>query len=321
MFPDIGHECVIIFFVLSGYVISFATLSKPEELKHYIIARLARLYSVLVPAILLTEALRYFGGRMNAALYAQYDRGHELMRAVLSFFFLQESWFLSASPPTNGPMWSLGYEFWYYVLFGILVFVRPMRLKAMTALIALAIMGFKLLLLFPIWILGAGCFAAGQRVRLRPSLARWGFLGSLMLGAWLMTSGWRFPATFDLKRLAYSSFFVSDFALGIAVSMTIFFFAQGFCNLDVPKRVEKGVRSVADMTFSLYLYHFPILLFCAAAFNVRERSSVQTFTVIAGIVVVVILLSRVTEARKNLVRRWIGELWTLLRNPMPLSRP
>lgn len=49
-----GHDSVIFFFLLSGFVIGFVSESKEDTLKKYAIARLARLYSVALPSILLS---------------------------------------------------------------------------------------------------------------------------------------------------------------------------------------------------------------------------------------------------------------------------
>ncbi len=51
-----GARSVIIFFVLSGYVISYATFRREREPRAYVVARLSRLYSVAAPAIVLTSS-------------------------------------------------------------------------------------------------------------------------------------------------------------------------------------------------------------------------------------------------------------------------
>src|ERR1044072_2413928 len=99
--PSAGHHCVVIFFVLSGFVISHATLSKHRPATSYIVARLARLYSGLGPALLISAGLLTLARFFNAEYYAHYDRGHETVRFLLSLFYLNEVWWLSAAPPTN----------------------------------------------------------------------------------------------------------------------------------------------------------------------------------------------------------------------------
>src|SRR5437764_15444933 len=66
---DYGHEAVIVFFVLSGYVIGYITDTKERVLSQYFISRAARIYSVAVPAIILTLVLDNIGLVLSPALY------------------------------------------------------------------------------------------------------------------------------------------------------------------------------------------------------------------------------------------------------------
>ena len=65
--PQWGHEAVIIFFVLSGYVIAFVADTKESTLRDYTISRLARVYSVVLPAVVLTGLLDFVGSRLDPA--------------------------------------------------------------------------------------------------------------------------------------------------------------------------------------------------------------------------------------------------------------
>lgn len=51
------HDAVIIFFVLSGYIIAYIADQRDNSSIDYIINRLSRLYSVILPALLLTFIL------------------------------------------------------------------------------------------------------------------------------------------------------------------------------------------------------------------------------------------------------------------------
>ena len=53
---DVGHSAVVIFFVLSGYLIA-ATVRAGDTAIDYAIKRASRVYSVAVPAVLLTMAI------------------------------------------------------------------------------------------------------------------------------------------------------------------------------------------------------------------------------------------------------------------------
>lgn len=51
---NIAHLAVVIFFVLSGYVIGFTTNSNNRGVFKYSVARLSRLTSIVIPALLFT---------------------------------------------------------------------------------------------------------------------------------------------------------------------------------------------------------------------------------------------------------------------------
>ena len=51
----------MVFFVLSGFVIAYVSEQKEHTLREYSISRLARLWSVAVPALILTIALDQLG--------------------------------------------------------------------------------------------------------------------------------------------------------------------------------------------------------------------------------------------------------------------
>jgi hypothetical protein len=61
---DIGHSAVVVFFVLSGYVI-MGTLGEQRSARDYVVKRAARIYSVVVPALLLTYAIDLLILQMN----------------------------------------------------------------------------------------------------------------------------------------------------------------------------------------------------------------------------------------------------------------
>ena len=54
----LAREAVMVFFVLSGFVISYVAINKDHNLQVYMVGSLSRLYSVVLPALLLT-LIRY----------------------------------------------------------------------------------------------------------------------------------------------------------------------------------------------------------------------------------------------------------------------
>src|SRR4051812_44741075 len=56
-----GRTSVLVFFVLSGFVIAWVSQDKEANLKEYAISRISRLYSVIIPAFILTAILDPIG--------------------------------------------------------------------------------------------------------------------------------------------------------------------------------------------------------------------------------------------------------------------
>ena len=90
-----GHDSVIVFFVLSGFVIAFVTATKETTWQSYCASRIARVFSVALPAILLTLVLDTFGRGFNPGLYAEYPYDQFLLRIGASLLMLNEVWFIS----------------------------------------------------------------------------------------------------------------------------------------------------------------------------------------------------------------------------------
>lgn len=64
-----GQLAVIVFFVLSGYVIAFVTATKELDAKSFFVARVSRIYSVVILALILTLLLDNIGMIFNGDFY------------------------------------------------------------------------------------------------------------------------------------------------------------------------------------------------------------------------------------------------------------
>jgi peptidoglycan/LPS O-acetylase OafA/YrhL len=153
--PRWGHQAVVVFFVLSGYVISHVADTREPTAAAFLVARFSRLWSVLVPAMLLTVVCdtvgRTFGIHPEAYDGAPMDL--PLIRVGAVLVFLSESW-VSIQPLSNGVVWSLCLEFWYYMLFAAWTFLPAGRTRWLALVVVAALSGFKALLLLPIWLMG-----------------------------------------------------------------------------------------------------------------------------------------------------------------------
>jgi peptidoglycan/LPS O-acetylase OafA/YrhL len=136
---------VVIFFVLSGYLITSAVLKKKElpgfTFGSYLIDRIARVVYPLIPAmglIAVFDFLVFHGSKTLPFDYVDLSRPTIAGNFLLLFNhpILQElaprlrlPW-LSVGPVGSGaPLWSVVVEWWIYVAFGLLAFMAIRRMK------------------------------------------------------------------------------------------------------------------------------------------------------------------------------------------------
>jgi peptidoglycan/LPS O-acetylase OafA/YrhL len=118
-----GHDAVIIFFVMPGYVITFVTGDRDRPAIRYGIHRLARLWSVLIPSLCLSLVAAVLLGNNLIDVAPAISSPFAFMSASLrTALFLGENWFSQTPAPYNAPVWSLSYEAWYYAVFAAFSF-------------------------------------------------------------------------------------------------------------------------------------------------------------------------------------------------------
>ncbi len=308
-----GHSAVIVFFVLSGFVIAYITDSKENDWASYAASRLSRVYSVAVPALLLTVLLDAIGRQLYPALY-NYPFDQFAVRLLAGTAMLNEVWFVSITSFSNVPYWSICYEFWYYVAFGLLTFL-PRRL-AWPALSVLALLlGPKIVMLAPIWALGVLLYRwrALQRLSTPQAsvLAVVSVLGIVAFHA-LDVEG-QISAWFEVQigaywhtQLTFSKFFLADYLLGLLVLMNFAAMRQLAPLLGaVLLPFERPIRFLAAYTFTLYLLHQPLFLFWAAVLRGDPNGYGYWLATTALVALSVWLVGLFTENKRHALRAWL----------------
>lgn len=107
---SLGRQAVVLFFVLSGWLVGGHAAARVRagtfDAMGYAADRLARVYVPLLPALLFTAAVvRAFDGPVNPWQYLICLVGLQDVSGI-------------PKPSANGPLWTLGYEIWFYVLAG-----------------------------------------------------------------------------------------------------------------------------------------------------------------------------------------------------------
>lgn len=317
-----GNDAVMVFFVLSGYVIAHVASEKETNISEYVISRLARLWSVVMPAIFLTLAFDYVGSRIDYSIYAGgwFRPDEPLWRMFANMFFIQELWFSSIRLLSNGPFWSIGYEFWYYVAFALLVYVKTYWRWVGFFLCAL-IAGPKVMLLMPVWLFGALAYEWSRNGRVNFGVGWLLLIAPIFIyiayryfgiHRWLLheTQDW-LGATFVDQELAWSREFVGDYFVGICVAAHF----VGFSSVSNKLRagfdgLEKTIRFLAGYTFSIYLLHYPLLHFFAAIIHNDPSNNWHQAIVILAPLATIFLVGAYTEKKKHLAKRLLNAMFT-----------
>jgi peptidoglycan/LPS O-acetylase OafA/YrhL len=179
------HAAVVVFFVLSGYLVGGSVIRDIGRNRfswpQYALRRLTRLWTVLIPALVLGCILdltteRFFSTTRffrDGYFTSQLHGAPSLWNFVRNFFFLQTvAWFPGPRFGTNGALWSLSSEFWYYALFPLLAVgllsVRSSRAVrigfALLCAVLLLFVGPRISLSFPVWLLGVGAYMVPAKI-------------------------------------------------------------------------------------------------------------------------------------------------------------
>ena len=292
-----GHGAVVIFFVLSGFVIAYVSETKERSLEDYALSRLSRLYSVVFPALLLTFLLDWLGIRINPSVYHMSRETMPVIRLLTAMSFTSQSWFFSIDIFSNGPYWSLPYEFWYYVIFGCVIFLSGATRIILIAIAAL-IAGPKILVMAPIWAIGAVAYYFSLRVTLRTAVAWLLFAASFAV----VLLSWR-PIIAPGNPVWPLEFTLNDYALGMAIAINLLASAQlefHFMGAAPP------IKWAAGFTFSLYLFHLPLLYFAAAVAPAGMPIVLRSIGMMIFVIICVLLLGTQTEHKKHVLKRWMA---------------
>lgn len=336
MYGTFSHCWVIVFFVLSGYLVGGSVLRARRNgtwsWRAYLLTRCTRIYAVLLPALLLGCVLDRVGMHQPGAettysgesgIHALY---YDAYPGMTSKDFLEDVFFLDIHRESgfgsNGPLWSLSHEFWYYIGFPFLVVALSksekswVRYASAFAVLAWAafVGGYKLVLYVP-WLAGVLIFflpaLTVRRFWARGILVASGIVLSLA-GFMLKARGLLFPD--DSITLGRSHWHppISDIVLSPVVVFLIWVLLH-CAKSPLQAAYVWLARRAAASSYTIYLVHMPALVFLAAWLHLpRAVPSSQSFPLRLALFAIVLLYAQVVywvfERNTDKVRRWIKPL-------------
>jgi peptidoglycan/LPS O-acetylase OafA/YrhL len=292
-----AHMAVVVFFVLSGYVIAYTTTVNNRGGLKYMQARFSRLYSVVIPALIITAVCEIIIHMYSPALQAHFSRGTSWPRYIISGLFINEIWFFSAAPPVNGPLWSLSYEFWYYIIFGFWFYKKKGLKSFILPILAVLIAGPKILLMFPIWMMGYFAYHL-KRPDIKNILSWALILASLVLAGLLVNFVAPFPHKLGDIPWIFSSQFLTDWIVGLCIGFALWILPYG----NHQTKQSKWLRIMADLTFPLYVLHNPLIIVWDAVFKNKIVAISQLWLPFIGILFTSVIIGVFFEKQRVL---WI----------------
>lgn len=273
---SLGHQSVVLFFALSGFLVGGSALATLREGRwsgrHYAIARISRIHTVLVPALALTALVdsgcrallvpacappfALHGASLVLPPVATRDGLVVAVGNLLGLHGIATSTF-----GTNSPLWSLSNELLYYTAFGILLAATnaTRRPSAPLLALALALAAFAWLPAgyfsgFLIWLAGAAVPWIATRLR----AARWTAQAPL---ATLAGAAALFLVAVVATKVGGIAAHLGDAGLDYTVGAVAVALLAAIEALPTPPQTRSSATGLwaglAALSFSLYAMHFP----------------------------------------------------------------
>lgn len=303
-----GHEAVIIFFVLSGYLVGGKLIERVRagsfDATRYAIDRTTRIYVPYVPALVLSGV-------------AWWATGHALSLKDFAVNLAQLQQVAGPSFAGNDALWSLAYEVWFYVIGGAFALACTGSVGVRTPSLIVGVLGLvvftKLLPIYLLcWLIGAIAYAAAESTR----SIRYGLCGAALFVGGVILSQYAFQAVpadyiaqagFDAKATPLRQVAFLAMCLGCALLLNS---ATNGAPRGIWARIEALGVPLAAGSYTLYLTHYPVLTLCEK-FDPNKHTAVDTAALVSfgirlvasGIVAYV--MYRLFESRTSQVRRWM----------------
>ena len=286
-----GQAAVILFFLLSGFVIHYNYKNKASSVsyKNYLIKRVRRIYPIYLFALILpyvfwvisdqsTEVnptfINFFGG-----VFMLQDLGRYPGVIIKTFY--------------NSPLWSISYEWFFYLFYLPLLKFKPNYSILLKGLLIslLGLVTFYLInnkismttLYFIIWIIGADvaeCFLKYSKYPFKIF-----FKHILILTFFVLV--FICQLNFDKKIIFGIYPFIQSYHFFVTLFFIICLYFLQKLNYLSNIRETKSVTFFSNISYSLYAIHYPICISFSQIFFKQEIVGLKPF--VFGLMITIVI--------------------------------
>tara|TARA_R110002111_G_scaffold236383_1_gene297583 strand:+ start:7789 stop:8886 length:1098 start_codon:yes stop_codon:yes gene_type:complete len=243
------------FFILSGYMITASLLNRPN-MTSFTLSRVLRIFPGLIAAVLLMWLV--IGPLFTELPLGAYFSQAQTLQFPLMVLSQADPMaglpqVFNASPiggTMNGALWTIRYELLAYLGVGLLAAVGLYRNRSLILVWAGLAAAFGVLYQITGYS-GPGDDTIGSMARFGPAF---------MIGAGFYAARDQLPLSAGYVGLALLAAFASQgTAMGpvmLQIALAWLYLWAGF--LDVPGRIGKALREVEDVSYGIYILHWPL---------------------------------------------------------------
>lgn len=333
---------VYAFFFLSGFLICYSVFRKfydPDySFKTFFIDRFCRIYCAFVPALVFVAAIDYFSIDLLSNIPAErmdsigwlhnIEKDYSIQSWIGNLFMLQdyplfqiarvagipENSFFIRSFGSDNPFWTISIEWWIYMAFGIttLIYIRARTLPKLWHLPFLGFIFFEPYYHFVggpdqcltmLWgIGGLACFFFLKRPDLFYSSApnhRLFFAGLFILSVLLMFSRLVMLWMDDVHQpleFQFASY------MGLALFSLLFALRTDW---SLPRIIRKIIWFIAEYSYSLYLVHYPLIVFLYLKYPGHDNDSAFFWMAVLLSNIVAIVFWFLFERHHRTIGTWL----------------
>lgn len=311
--PRLQLNCVLVFFVLSGLVIAGSVQREGSTASQYALARMSRILPVALAAIAFGSVAFLLGHWAGVPEFHGHKNAEfSILATVMPMLFLSESP-IGVGPIWNPPYWSLCYEVWYYVIFGSVTFMQGWR-RILALLGSCVLAGPNILLLLPVWWVGVWLAQRGANFQVSRSRALLLLTGCVT--AFVLVSQIDLQLLFWLRprvpwSLGQSEWVLSDLLLAPAIGAGIVGLRSLLAGFPPAlKRIQAPARWAAGFSFTIYLFHWPLLALAHSAGLARTASPLAFAGWLVALLIVCAIIAELIERRTPALRREVARRLT-----------